>query len=784
MNKFTVHIIKYKWRYSSLIFLLIFWNSLKFPLFNNPTSTVIITEKGELLSARIADDGQWRFPESDSIPEKFEVAIKYFEDEYFNYHLGVNPISFIRAVKQNIKKGNIVSGASTLTMQTIRLSRNGKPRTFLEKVIEIILATRLEISENKKNIIKLYSSHAPFGGNVVGLNAASWRYYHRSPFQLSWGEISTLAVLPNAPSLIYPGKNQKLLLNKRNKLLDKLLEHKEIDSLTCELAKMEPLPKTPINLPQLTPHLLNRLIKEGKKGEINKVTIDKKIQKRIIRIVNKSHNHLQYNNIHNMSVLVLDVKNRNVISYVGNSNCNHKNSGARVDMITSKRSTGSTLKPLLFTSILDEGSRTTNSLIADIPIQIYGYTPKNFFRTFDGAVPASSALIRSLNIPAVLELNKYGQPKFYNKLKQLNLNTINKNPDHYGLSLILGGAESTMWDLGRTYMGMASVLNDFEKNKFKYDHNAYDDPNFIKKKHKVYLQKESQFSAGSIWKTFEILSKLNRPVSEGEWKSFSSSSKIAWKTGTSFGHKDAWAIGITPEYVTVVWVGNADGEGRPGLTGTSIAAPIMFEVFDELPQTTWFEMPDTDVKEIEVCSKSGDLAMKDCELTKIEILPKNCVRAKQCKYHKKIHLNNDSTYKVNSECYNINNMHHVSWFTLPPMMAYYYQKINPFYEEEPALHKDCIIGNEYNMEMIYPKDGNKLFLPRNLDGTKNQIIFKLAHKKKNEKVYWHLNGKFIGTTKGKHNREIFTSIGNHKLTVVDTDGNEIKINFEIIDINH
>lgn len=763
--------------------LIIFWNSLDFPLFRDPTSTIVVTEKGDLLSARIADDGQWRFPESDSVPKKFQIAIKYFEDEYFDYHLGVNPISFVRAIKQNINEGRIVSGASTLTMQTIRLSRKGQSRTFFEKFIEMILSARLEMSKSKESIMKLYTSHAPFGGNVVGLDAASWRYYKKAPFKLSWGEITTLAVLPNSPSLIYPGKNHELLLEKRNRLLDKLLEHYEIDSLTCELAKIEPLPNKPRNLPQITPHLLNRLIKEGKKGQICKVSIDKDIQERLIRLVDRSHNHLQYNSVHNISILVLDVKNRNIVSYVGNSNCNHDNSGSRVDMITSKRSTGSTLKPLLYASILDEGSRTPHSIVADIPTQIFSYTPKNFFRTYDGAVSASDALVRSLNIPAVLDLNEYGQHKFYDKLQQLNLSTINENANYYGLSLILGGAESTMWDLGRTYMGMASVLNDFENNEFMYNVNAYDNPNFINKKNESYLQKESHFSAGSIWQTFQVLCELNRPIGEGEWENFSSSSKIAWKTGTSFGHKDAWAIGVTPEYITVVWVGNADGEGRPGLTGTSVAAPIMFDVFNELPKTTWFKTPYADMEEVEVCLKSGDLPSSHCEETSIEMMPKNCVRAKQCVYHKKIHLNYDSTYKVNSECYDVSNMKHVSWFTLPPMMAYYFQKVNPYYEVEPSLHSECVKVNENTMQMIYPKNGSKLFLPRNLDGTKNEIVFKLAHAKSDELVYWHLDGSFMGTTKGTHNRVMFTGVGSHKLTIIDTDGNEIIIEFEIIDID-
>ena len=765
------------------VFNRILWNSLDFPLFKDPTSTVVITGKGELLAARIADDGQWRFPESDSIPAKFKVAITHFEDEYFYYHLGVNPISFLRAIKQNIIAGEIVSGASTLTMQTIRLSRKGQYRTYFEKFIELILATRLELSKSKASILKLYASNAPFGGNVVGLDAAAWRYYKRSAHQLSWGETATLAVLPNAPSLIYPGKNQELLLKKRNRLLQKLMENGEIDSITCELAQLEPLPSRPHPLPSITPHLLNRLIKDGYKGKINKVSIDKVFQENINRIVSNAHEQLRYNRIHNMSVLVIDVITKNVISYVGNSDCNHYNSGSKVDMIHAKRSTGSTLKPLLYASILDEGSRLPHGLVPDVPTQILSFSPKNFYRTFDGAVPASNALVRSLNIPAVLELSNYGQHKFYDKLKQLNLYSLNKNAEHYGLSLILGGAEASMWELGSVYAGMAATLNNFERNNYKYDANNYALPNLlIKNKKRQNLENESHFSFSSIWQTFEVLSELNRPVGEGEWEEFSSSSKIAWKTGTSFGHKDAWAIGITPEYVTVVWVGNADGEGRPGLTGTNIAAPIMFSVFDKLPRTTWFETPYEDMEELLVCSSSGDLASENCNNTNIELVPQNCKRAKQCTYHKLIHLNSDSTYKVNSSCYPISEMKHISWFSLPPMMSYYYKKVNPFYIQEPGEHPDCTKEQQKSLQMIYPKNGSKLFLPRNLDGTNNQIVFKLAHTNSDAIVYWHLDGNYVGKTKGYHNKVLDTSIGKHKLTLVDADGNEIAVEFEIIDI--
>tara|TARA_B110000438_G_scaffold150825_1_gene144940 strand:- start:23 stop:2383 length:2361 start_codon:yes stop_codon:yes gene_type:complete len=785
LSNFLSHIIKYKKRYFFLFIFYLFFNILKFPLFNDPTSTVVFSPKGELLAARIADDGQWRFPKSDSVPEKFQTSIRYFEDEYFNYHFGVNPVSFIRALKQNIINREIVSGASTITMQTIRLSRRGQNRTYFEKLIEMILATRLELTKSKKSIMNIYASNAPFGGNVVGLDAASWRYYKRASHQLSWGETATLAVLPNAPSLIFPGRNHHLLFRKRNNLLQKLMENGEIDSLTCELAQLEPLPGKPHPLPQITPHLLNRLIKEGHKGEICKVSIDKVLQKKLNTIVQNSHDELKYNSIHNSSILVIDVKQKKVISYVGNSSCKQEGSGSYVDMITSPRSAGSTLKPFLYSSILDEGTMMPYSLVPDIPTQILSFSPKNFYRTYDGAVSASNALVRSLNVPAVLQLSNYGQQRFYDKLKQLNINSLNKNAKHYGLSLILGGSEANMWELGRIYMGMASSLNNFEEYNYKYDENDYDDPSLLitKVNKQKNLHKDSHFSAGSIFQTFEVLSELNRPIDQGQWEVFSSSSKIAWKTGTSFGHRDAWAIGVTPEYITVVWVGNADGEGRPGLTGTNTAAPIMFSVFDNLPKTTWFNIPFEDMEEVEVCTKSGDLVSQNCENTSIELVPKNCIRAKQCIYHKVIHLNLDSTYKVNSDCYKVSEMQHVPWFILPPMMAYYYKKVNPFYSEEPILHKDCVKREQKSMQMIYPKNGSKLFLPRNLDGSLNQIVFKLAHSKSDALVYWHLDEKYVGYTKGYHERELFTSIGNHTLTIIDTDGDEVKVNFEILDVD-
>ena len=296
---------------SVVIFLLLiaYYFCLPKHLFTDPTATVIESKDGELLGAYIAKDGQWRFPHNDSIPKKFKECLILFEDEYFYKHPGFNPISIYKALKDNISSGEVKRGGSSLTQQTIRLSRKGKARTYTEKLKEIILATRLELKYSKDHILAFYSSNAPFGGNVVGLDAASWRYFNRNANDLSWAESATLAVLPNAPSLIYPGKNQERLLRKRNTLLKKLLEKELIDELTYALSIIEDLPQKPYPLPRIAPHLLQNVAKSNY-GKRIKTTINKDLQEHTNAIVKNHYNQLRQNEIHNVAVLVLYVKTR------------------------------------------------------------------------------------------------------------------------------------------------------------------------------------------------------------------------------------------------------------------------------------------------------------------------------------------------------------------------------------------------------------------------------------------------------------------------------------------
>ncbi len=649
-------LVKHKIKLTAFSILLIWFAfCLPNPLFKNPYCTVIESKEGRLLSAVIATDGQWHFPEIKETPQKFEDLILLFEDEHFYKHFGVNPISLFKAFITNVKQGRIKRGGSTITMQVIRLSRKNKGRTILEKLKEIVFATRLEFRLSKKEILKKYASHAPFGGNVVGLEAAAWRYYGRSPQQLSWGEMATLAVLPNAPSLIYPGKNHELLLKKRNKLLDKLFLSSKIDSTSCELAKQEPLPLKPKPLHQRAIHLLTRIDNEGNKGRRIETSLDFVLQEQITQVVNNHYLRLLNSDVHNAAVLIMEVETGKAIAYVGNTT---SKKGGAVDLITAPRSSGSILKPFLYASMLDAGTILPQTLVADIPTQYAQYTPQNYNRKYDGAVSADNALIRSLNIPAVKMLHQYGIKRFHSKLKQLKMSTITKDANHYGLSLILGGAETSLNDLASSYGSLARTLNHFEKHNEKYNTNDYFNISYVKKETKKTeeLSEHTLFSAASIYWTFNVLSDLNRPREELGWESFSSSRKIAWKTGTSFGHRDAWAVGITPEYIVAVWVGNASGEGKAGLTGISAAAPLLFDAFKKLPRTTWFSTPFDELKKIPICSKSGMRSSHWCEGSDSLLVPISGLKTKACSYHRWIHLDEFEKQQVNSSCYPVSKM--------------------------------------------------------------------------------------------------------------------------------
>ena len=674
-------------------------------------STVVESAEGDLLGARIAADGQWRFPPCDTVPERFATALIQFEDRHFRYHPGVNPVSLLRATRDNFRNGRIVSGGSTITMQVIRLSRQ-KERTLWQKLIESVLATRLELRYSKRKILSLYASHAPFGGNVVGLEAASWRYFGRPASELSWGESATLAVLPNAPATLHPGRGREELLKKRNRLLHRLLEHGDISPETYEAACEEPLPAEPLPLPSLASHYVERC----PKGERTRTGISLPLQMAVEAVVNRRSDELAQEGIADMAAVVIDNASGAIAAYVGNSSQERQRPGRQVDIAASPRSTGSILKPFLYEAALQEGTILPRTLLADVPVNLSGFAPQNFDRQFYGAVPADEALARSLNVPSVFLLRQYGIPKFWSVLRDAGLSTITQTPEHYGLSLILGGAEARLDEVTAAYS--------------------------------AFVRGEAPFSdALARWYTFESLKEVNRP-DQLDWRLIGSVRKAAWKTGTSYGFRDAWAVGMTPAYTIGVWAGNAEGQGVPGLVGARAAGPVMFDILNLLPfSDAWFDEPDGGVW-AEVCKDSGHLAGPGCPAVSM-LLPEKGLESDPCPYHGS------------------------GEFVLPPAMEWFYRQSHPEYTGARKSAVGAVI------QFIYPQNGAVLVLPRQLSGAVEGIAFRVAHHRPDATLWWHMDNGYIGETTLRHEMLLAPAPGHHVLTVVDQDGSVASVSFTI-----
>lgn len=732
-------------------------------LFHVPYSTVVTDRNEELLGARIASDGQWRFPPRNTTPEKIKECLITFEDKHFYHHWGVNPFAIGRAFYQNVKNKRIVSGGSTLTMQTIRLARN-ESRTFREKLIEMIWATRLEFRASKEKILSMYISHAPFGGNVVGLDAAAWRYFGHSADDLSWAESAMLAVLPNAPAMIHLSKGRKTLLDKRNRLLKQLLEKKTIDSSTYELAISEPLPDEPHALPQIAPYLVSRFYQE-RNGEYSRSTINKGIQTQVEDLAERWSNEFGRSDIRNLAILVIDIPSNQVVAYCGNVHFDRKQGGNQVDVIQAPRSTGSILKPFLYYAMLQEGSLLPDMLLPDVPVNINGFTPQNFSMQFEGAVPASEALARSLNIPAVTMLQRYGVPKFHSFLQQIGLKTINRSSSHYGLSLILGGAEATLWDVTNAYAMMGRSLLQLPQRSCS----------LLLPTSRI-TESTDPFQPGAVWQTFDALKEVNRPE-EIDWKSIPSMQTIAWKTGTSYGFRDAWAVGVTPRYAVGVWVGNATGEGKPGLVGAQTAGPVLFDIFNLLPSSSWFTRPAGIFVEAEVCRKSGHLKGRFCDETDTLLVLPAELRTEACPYHHLVTLSADESQRIYENCANTEPTLRKSWFTLPPVWEWYYKQHHPEYKPLPPFKAGCGEDTFQPMQFIYPPMNARIKLPKQLDGSKGFLTVELAHNNPNATVFWHLDETYQAQTQDFHKISLQPAAGKHSLTAVDGEGNTISTTF-------
>lgn len=734
-----------------------------------PYSKVIRDEHGKNLRIFLSSEDQWCFPPEDSvkIPEKLKTAVLSFEDNYFRWHPGINPVSVFKAARLNLKRGKIVSGASTITMQVARI-RGRNRRSYGNKILEMLEALRIELHFSKKSVLKLYLDHAPYGSNIIGYRAASARYFRKTPNELSWAEASLLAVLPNAPSMVSPLSNPQELKKKRNRLLKRLYKKKLIDSLSYQLSVAEPIPQREYPFEVIAGHLTQKLKSQNPSEPVVTTTIDYRIQKHLEERIRLYSFSLRQQGIKNVAALVVETQTGKVKAYIGSQDFFDHDGLGQVDGVMARRSSGSILKPFLYALSMDEGIILPQTQVIDIPSYFDAFTPNNADEKYNGAIPSKEALVRSLNIPAVRLLNTYGVNRFYSFLKHAGVSTLFRPPDDYGLPLILGGSEVTVWDMAALYRGLGS--------RGKFSPNYY----LLKDSAKYNNEQRDLISSGACFLTLEMLKELKRPGSEYYWEQYQNQKPIAWKTGTSYGHKDAWAIGVSPQWTIAVWVGNFDAESNLNLAGASSAGPLLFGIFNYLPSDQhkkWFEKIEMDFKHVEICKETGFLASSECGDKIMTDAPVYMLPLRQCPFHKKVFLDKDENYTVCSYCWK-EGYHEKSILEYPADIAFYLklrgQPVITAPYHNPACDK--IAGTD-PLKILYPIDSAHIWIPRDFDGNYQKVIANLAHQHPEKKVFWYLDGNYLGTSAGKHNKAIEIKTGWHQLSVTDEDGHTSKIRF-------
>jgi penicillin-binding protein 1C len=735
-------------------------------------SKALYSREGELLSASTSTQQQWRLPFSEDVPEKMKLALVTYEDAYFYYHIGVNPVSIIKAIITNITSGRITRGASTIPMQVMRMRSGQKSRSLWRKAYESIAAIKYSLSRSKSTVIKDWVSVAPFGGNTIGIKAAALRYFGADIDDLSWSQYALLAVMPNGPSTANLTRNRDVLKRKRDFLLDKLAAAGHIAETDVSLYKDEELPTYINKVPQNAYHLLDFASKGHPESFLFASTIEYGLQSRMQEIIDAESQFYKLEDIRNMAAVVIDVTTNQLVSYVGNT-VTKDGQFSYVDIVQSPRSYGSLLKPLLYSMAIDQGYILPGEAIEDIPTVIGDFEPENFDKKYRGLVSADDVILQSLNIPAVRLLQQVGLKNFYTIVEKTNLAYLNKGADHYGLSLILGGGESSLWDLARLYKGFAQNRSGIK--------NPYREVQYLMKGQKVKRAPDVSFSDYAIDATIRTMSNITRPREERSWESFGSNQKIAWKTGTSFGHRDAWAIGFNGKYAVAIWVGNENGEARYELTGVIKAAPILFKVFNALNKHQWFgpTIISNHKHIISVCKESGKMAGPTCKhIHKIKV-PRSSMRLDQCQYHQIVKLSDKGKLIPNSctlPVYNTDTM-----FSLPPHVAFYYKQSHIEYVDFIAIDERCNEIGSSSLAIIYPQNNIKMFAPKILDEI-NPIVAKAFHPNPSQEIYWFLDETFLGKTYGlrEHNMTMKPSIGQHILTIVDQQGNRSEAKFEML----
>ena len=747
---------------------LFFLLNLLFPLPDKVEYSTIITDnKGEVVNAYLTKDQKWRMKtELDEISPLLQKTIIAKEDKHFYSHPGVNPFAVIRALFNNIFKMRRTSGASTITMQVAKALQPGK-RNIWSKFREMFRAFQLELKYSKKEILQLYLNLVPYGGNIEGVKSASLLYFNKNPDHLSLAEITALSIIPNKPGSLIIGRNNDLIVKERNRWLQRFANEKIFTQKEIEDALAEPLDATRKSVPHYIPHLANKLKKQG--GNIIKTNIDLNTQLKTEKLVEDYIRIQKLKNIKNAAVVIIDNKTHKIITYVGSANFYDTTDGGQVNGAQAVRQPGSTLKPLLYAMCFDEGLLTPKTVITDVMVNYNGYSPENYDKKFNGYVSVEYALEHSLNIPAVKSLQLLGHERMIQKLSNINFRQIQKDRRKLGLSLILGGCGTTLEELTGLFSSFANDGYFFSPSFTQID--------TVHNKVKV-------VSPASNYMINEILSKINRPDFPLNWTATERMPKIAWKTGTSYGRKDAWSIGYNRNYTVGVWIGNFSGVGAADLSGANIATPLLFKIFNTIDYDSdeeWFTQPkDCDIRQ--VCSETGLIPSEHCTNLVTDYFIPLISSTKVCNNWQEIMLSANEKISFCKSCAPQTG-YKKKWFKIvEPEMQAWYEENSIAYQKIPPHNPDCeVIFKGAAPTISFPVNGTEYIINQ-----KNPEPLQLICKTANDvtKVYWYINNKFYKSCNAGESQFFIPNEGFVKISCTDDKGRnrDIKITVKYVNL--
>lgn len=747
--------------YILFLIALFFLLDLLFPLPHlKPYSKAVYSSDETLLTAYLTDDHKWRLrTDIEDVSPDLIKAIITKEDKNFFYHCGVDPFAIIRSGLKNLTQGKVVTGASTITMQVVRILEP-KKRTFFNKALEAIRAIQFELHYSKKEILSIYLSHLPLGGNIEGVKSASFFYFNHPPKTLSLSQAILLSIIPSNPNKLRLDKADNDILVKRDYWIKRFMSLNIFSKSDLNDALDEPIVQKRYTMRSYAPHFCNYL-KNHYKEENDEVfsTLNLNVQKIAENILFNYINRIRDKNISNGAVIVVDNNTSEVIAYCGSADFFNKQNQGEVNGVLAVRSPGSTLKPALYAEAIEQGFLTTATKLLDVPIDFGGYEPENFDLKFNGMVTTQFALVNSLNIPAVNLLNEIGFNKFVELLNSIDFKKLNSQKNKLGLSMILGGCGITLEELANLYstFGRKGIFKTLKYTKIQSD-----------------SETKRIFSEETNYLIADILAGLSRNDINPEIDFFKLP-KFAWKTGTSYGKRDAWSAGFNPNYTIVVWVGNFNNEGSPFLVGAEAALPLLAELFNVIDYNSekkWFDKPEKVITR-KVCSVSGLLPTKFCKELVNELAIEEQSHNIYCDIHQEILVSEDEKIQYCSECLPYSNFKKKIFTIYKPEYQNFIRRQFINYDEIPPHNPECIrLKFDGELKIISPSENYEYFIERN---DPQEMTLQVLADYRSKKIYWYVDDKLIRRTNPSEKVFYRFKGGKHTIVCMDDLGRSSRI---------